>query len=96
MDRKRHAVMRAALSLGGPGASPETYEEHRLKVLELAFTPEETLAEAERQAESGTPATRKSWRKWMRVQAQAEQGQRFEPPPGEKMVTHQPAPKKGS
>ena len=77
IDDARMALIREAIAGGGEDATPEAYEALQTRVLEAKFSSEETLAAADALAADGTAMDRAIFREWMRVQAAAEQGQRF-------------------
>lgn len=81
MDEERVTLIREALEGGGPDASEEDYEALKERVLQLKLSPEATMARADELGSSGSAMDRAIFREWMRVQAAAEQGHRFESAP---------------
>lgn len=80
-DTTRMELIREALEKGGPAATEKQYEAVRAKVLKRKFSPQETLARADELAASNNALERAIFREWMRIQAAAEQGHRFENAP---------------
>ena len=87
MDRQRDQLIRECLEKGGADADEAAYGRLRKRVLALALTPAETVAKAEEVAAAGIAMDRAAFREWMRIQAAAEQGERFGLPPAASIAT---------